>query len=112
MPPRIRTFSVPKSLLHRPRVTIERWRAESRALQPLARTYGDSSKDLPKSEDEKGPNMDQLPHISEEAAATGKITGEGGPDLSQGTPVEEVGLSLDILLSSCMANILSSGRQR
>lgn len=41
-----------------------------------------------------GPNQEQLPHVSEEAAATGKITGEGGPDIEQGTPVQEV---LDIL---------------
>lgn len=37
-----------------------------------------------------GPNQDQLPHVSEEASATGKITGEGGPDIEQGTPVQEV----------------------
>ena len=29
--------------------------------------------------------------MSEEAAQVGDITGEGGPDLSQGTPVQEVG---------------------
>lgn len=37
-----------------------------------------------------GPNQEQLPHVSEEAAATGKIIGEGGPDIEQGTPVQEV----------------------
>ena len=37
-----------------------------------------------------GPNQEQLPHISEEAAATAKATGETQPDLEQGTPVEEV----------------------
>lgn len=37
-----------------------------------------------------GPNQERLPHVSEEAAATGKITGEGGPDIEQGTPVQEV----------------------
>jgi hypothetical protein len=37
-----------------------------------------------------GPNQNQLPHVSEEAAAIGKITGEGGPELEQGTPVQEV----------------------
>ncbi|KAI2093269.1 hypothetical protein LOZ36_000144 [Ophidiomyces ophidiicola] len=48
-------------------------------------------------EDEaKGPNQDQLPHVSEEAAQTarileGKKCGEvGGPELEQGTPVEEI----------------------
>lgn len=34
--------------------------------------------------------MDQLPHISEEAAATKQAMGEQGPDISQGTPVNEV----------------------
>ena len=38
----------------------------------------------------KGPNQDQLPHVSEEAAAMGEVTGEGGPELEQGTPVQEV----------------------
>lgn len=37
-----------------------------------------------------GPNQEQLPHVSEEASTTGKITGEGGPDIEQGTPVQEV----------------------
>ena len=37
-----------------------------------------------------GPNQEQLPHVSEEAAATSKIQGDEGPDLSQGTPVQEV----------------------
>ena len=39
----------------------------------------------------QGPNQAQLPHISEEAAAIGDITGEGGPSIEeQGTPVQEV----------------------
>ena len=37
-----------------------------------------------------GPNQEQLPHVSEEAAELGKVMGEGGPELEQGTPVEEV----------------------
>lgn len=37
-----------------------------------------------------GPNQEQLPHVSEEAAATDKIMGEDGPDIEQGTPVQEV----------------------
>lgn len=36
--------------------------------------------------------MDQLPHVSEEAAATAKAKGETPPDLEQGTPVQEVRL--------------------
>ena len=47
-------------------------------------------KPLPKADKQgPGPNQGQLPHVSEEASATGKITGEGGPELGQGTPVEE-----------------------
>ena len=35
--------------------------------------------------------MDTLPHVSEEAAAVGKVKGEGGPEIEeQGTPVQEV----------------------
>ena len=46
---------------------------------------------LPQAGNEKpGPNQEQLPHVSEEAAATSKIQGDAGPDLDQGTPVGEV----------------------
>jgi len=47
-------------------------------------------KPLPEAEQPKGPNQQQLPHVSEEAADLGEITGEGGPDLDQSTPVSEV----------------------
>ena len=52
-------------------------------------------KPLPEAEQPTGPNQDQLPHVSEEAAATGKITGEGGPEGEQGSPVEEVRTLMD-----------------
>ena len=54
------------------------------------RTITADEKPLPEAEEPKGPNQEQLPHVSEEAAMTGKITGEGGPELDQGTPVKEV----------------------
>ncbi len=68
-----------------------------------------ADKDRPLPEADKpgtGPNQDQLPHVSEEAAATGKITGEGGPDIEQGTPVQEVrpnrvGWMILVCLCSC-----------
>lgn len=44
----------------------------------------------PEESELKGPNMEQAPHVSEEAAALSQIKGETGPDLSQGTPVTEV----------------------
>lgn len=36
-----------------------------------------------------GPNMEQLPHVSEEAASMAKITGKQGPELEQGTKIQE-----------------------
>ncbi|KAF2239245.1 ribosomal protein S7 [Viridothelium virens] len=54
------------------------------------RTFSDAKDDAKPSPEVKGPNMDQLPHVSEEAAATAKITGEKGPDLQQGTPIQEI----------------------
>lgn len=48
-------------------------------------------KPLPKADEPgPGPNQDQLPHVSEEAAATSKIKGETGPEIEQGTPVQEI----------------------
>jgi len=37
-----------------------------------------------------GPNMQSQEHVSEEAAKMAKITGGEGPDLSQGTPVQDI----------------------
>lgn len=56
-------------------------------------------KPLPESEQPKGPNQDVLPHISEEAAVTSKITGESGPDMEQSTPVEEVPAPTNIIVN-------------
>ena len=61
---------------------------------PPRRLITSDEKPLPKApKDTVGPNQEQLPHVSEEAAATGKVTGEGGPELEQGTPVQEVSSS-------------------
>ena len=40
--------------------------------------------------DPKGPNMEQLPHVNEEAAAMSKSMSEAGPAVEQGTPVQDV----------------------
>ena len=69
-----------------------------RVRQPLSRNVpfipsraiSAKEKPLPTSDQQKGPNQDQLPHVSEEAAATSKSMGEVGPELSQGTPVQDV----------------------
>ncbi|MCJ1314489.1 hypothetical protein MMC25_008171 [Agyrium rufum] len=58
---------------------------------PPRRHITADEKPLPKADTPgPGPNQEQLPHVSEEAAATSEITGETGPDISQGTPVEEI----------------------
>ena len=63
-----------------------------------------------------GPNQEQLPHVSEEAAATSKAQGEKGPDLEQGTPVEEVqrphAHALLMMLSFCLGPEKRSKRSR
>ncbi|KAJ4295163.1 hypothetical protein N0V90_007173 [Kalmusia sp. IMI 367209] len=62
-------------------------------MAPLqARTYSDAkdSKDAPAADRSSRIDAQPLPHVSEEAAQMSEITGSEGPDLSQGTPVEEV----------------------
>ena len=67
-----------------------RRRCQPRVAIQLNRPFSDTKDDAKPSGDIKGPNMEQLPHVSEEAAATAKVTGDTGPDLRQGTPVQEV----------------------
>ena len=54
---------------------------------------------LPEAEHPPAAHQEQLPHVSEEAATTGKITGEGGPEIEQGTPVQEVCCLVDITIT-------------
>lgn len=92
MPPRMRLL-----LYGRAATMCSRPFHPSSAIGPLCfrlqprRSITADEKPLPTADDQDpGPNQEQLPHVSEEAAAMGKITGEGGPDLDQGTPVQEV----------------------
>ncbi len=88
MPPRLSMFRSPSVLVVRPKaVHIARLAKPQSVAQ--ARGFA-HEKDLPVAETPKGPNQEQLPHVSEEAATMGEITGEGGPDLDQGTTVQEV----------------------
>lgn len=63
---------------------------------PQRRMNSSSSSRLEK-EQPTGPDQDQLPHVSEEAAKIGRImerkcdgNAPGSPELEQGTPVDEV----------------------
>ena len=63
------------------------------ALPFRPRNITSSEKPLPTKADQKtsGPNQEQLPHVSEEAADTAQIMGETSPEIdAQGTPVQEV----------------------
>ncbi|KAL9047316.1 MAG: hypothetical protein Q9214_000075 [Letrouitia sp. 1 TL-2023] len=90
MSPRLKLFQAALSLRPRPSVR-NRIIPISRPRFVPSRPITSNEKPLPeKDESGPGPNQDQLPHVSEEAAATGKITGEGGPEMEQGTPVQEI----------------------
>ena len=66
------------------------------------RTITANEKPLPTADNPgKGPNQDQLPHVSEEAAAIDKITGDTPPDIERGTPIQEVHLFDTRALSIC-----------
>ena len=88
MPPRLQLFASRSVVL----------RTKSRVVQGSApalhhRYASDKAKDLPIAGTPKGPNQEQLPHVSEEAAAMAEVTGETAPDIeAHGTPVQEVSL--------------------
>ncbi|KAF2400746.1 ribosomal protein S7 [Trichodelitschia bisporula] len=74
----------------RPRTQLPRWHSGrpspvDQSFAPL-RQFADSNASKPAD----GSSTDVLPSISEEAAAVAKATGRGGPDIEQGTPVQDV----------------------
>ena len=91
MPLKINLSSAPRALAYR---TSKPTYLQSRIGNPtLCRSYAsDQGKGLPKAEGEEpvGPNMNQGEHVSEEAAKMAQMTGGSGPDLSVGTPVQDV----------------------
>jgi small subunit ribosomal protein S7 len=54
-----------------------------------SRTYADAQ------DRSHNPKSEPIEHVSEEAAKTAKIMGEQGPDINQGTPVENVSMERD-----------------
>lgn len=92
MPPRLHLFRSGRLAAIIPRVSQQAQPPLCLRLCPQ-RCISAEEKPLPKAEKGgSGPNQEQLPHISEEAAAMGNITGEGGPEIDQGTSVQEVRL--------------------
>ncbi len=91
MPPRVRFLKSGRSVAIRPQIPKCASHQTPLCLRLLQkRSITANEKPLPEAQESQGPNQDQLPHVSEEAAIQGKITGEGGPDIEQGTPVQEV----------------------
>jgi len=88
MPPRIQLFSATRVLPIHPRPSNV-CPLQLRAV-PKPRCFADKSKDLPVADNKKGPNSESLPHVSEEAASMAQTTGTEGPDINQGTPIDEV----------------------
>src|ERR1700753_1276563 len=85
MPPRLNIFGASRSLVIRARPSIA---SHYPRILPVVsqRSFADEKDPNPP----KGPNKDVLGHVSEEAADMSDITGETGPDLGQGTPVQDV----------------------
>merc|ERR1711939_354395 len=83
MPPRLNLYGASRSLAFRSRPSIISY--QSRISPAVSRRAFADEKTPP-----TGPNEETLGHVSEEAADMSKIKGETGPDLGQGTPVQEI----------------------
>lgn len=90
MPPQITPLRSIRALPLRPRAS----ESLPLALRAAPRRYITADeKPLPKTDtpQKPGPNEEQLPHVSEEAAAMAKVKGETAPQIEeQGTPIQEV----------------------
>ncbi|KAH6724156.1 30S ribosomal protein-like protein S7 [Leptodontidium sp. 2 PMI_412] len=82
MPPRLNLYGASRSLAFRSRPSITSYRPR---ISPVVSRRAFADEKAP-----PGPNEGQLGHVSEEAGEMSKITGETGPDLGQGTPVQEI----------------------
>ena len=88
MPPRLNLSAFTRSIAFRPKPQGQ-WPARSalRVAPSQSRTYAD---DAPAQDRSHKPSSEPIEHVSEEAAKTAQIMGEQGPDVNQGTPVEDV----------------------
>lgn len=85
MPPRLNLICASRSLVLRSRPSIAP--RQHRIFQATARRcFADEKTPKPAVPS----NEEGIGHVSEEAAEVGKVTGETVPDISQGTPVQEV----------------------
>lgn len=93
MPPRLNVLNFARAIPYRPKPQAQ-WlpRPATRLAPTQTRTYSDAkdTKEVPAADRSKRLDAQPLPHVSEEAAKMADITGGEGPDLSQGTPVQEI----------------------
>lgn len=98
MSPRLNLFTARKAIpiFRQPSVHNASLNVTAR-LGGLNRRYNSDDAKHPKTATRMGPTEDQLPHVSEEAAAMEKIMGDkkcdgtpASPELEQGTPISEV----------------------
>ena len=86
MPPRLNLLGASRSLTIRARPSIASHHARTLPVVSRRGFAEEKEQNAP-----TGPNQGGgLGHVSEEAADMSEITGETGPDLSQGTPVQDV----------------------
>jgi small subunit ribosomal protein S7 len=90
MPPRLNVAAFARSIPLRPRPQLQ-WPARS-ALRFSPSQCRSNSDSKTSGANDRSKNIDAQPegHVSEEAAKTAEIMGEQGPDMSKGTPIEEV----------------------
>jgi hypothetical protein len=90
MPPRLSITTFARSITLRPKPQVQ-WpaRPAMRFSPSQCRPYSDSKTS---GANDRSKKIDAQPadHVSEEAAKTAEIMGEEGPDMSRGTPVEDV----------------------
>lgn len=90
MPPRLNITSFTRSIAFRPKPRVQ-WPARPivRFTPSQCRLYSDAN-EAPAADRSKRADAKPIDHVSEEKAAVAEAMGEEGPDMSQGTPVEEV----------------------
>lgn len=62
----------------------------ARSIVSPSRAYSSNGGQKSDQQSPVGPNMEPQEHVSEEAAKTAKVMGGQGPDLDQGTPVQDI----------------------
>ena len=103
MPPRLNLLGASRSIAIRSRPSIAS--RQPRLLPRASQRYFADEKTPESPPPATRPNQDVLGHVSEEAADMGKVTGETGPDLGQGTPVQEVCFPISLYTPSSLRQL-------